>query len=303
MSAVNDKLRSVTVMQVFMGLVRTMRPRQWTKNAVIFAGLVFDAQLFKFDSLARVALAFFLWCLVAGSIYIINDLIDIDKDRQHVRKKYRPLPSGQLPVPVAVVAGIVIPLVSLAGALLYSPPLALVLVIYIMLHTAYSFWLKNAVIIDVFAIAAGFMLRVVSGVVVIEVARFSPWLYVTTGFLALFLAVGKRRQELLLLADKAPDVRTIYKEYTLPLLDEMLRIVLIGSLLAYTLYTFEENPAGPAMLLTVPFVLYGVMRYLYLMYVQGKGGAPDEVVLEDLPLLVDIVLWGLCVLAILYLRG
>ncbi len=289
-------------MRVLIALLKTMRPRQWTKNAVVFAGLVFDGQLFVVDSLARIGLTFVLWCLIAGTIYIVNDLIDIEKDRQHYKKKHRPLPSGQLPKSVAWVAAVVIPVAAIGVTLLVCPALAAVLLGYIGLHLMYSLWLKNTVIIDVFAIAAGFMLRVISGVVVIEVARFSPWLYVTTGLLALFLAVAKRRQELINLADKAQDVRVTYKQYTLPLLDEMLRLVLTGTVLAYTLYTFEANPELPTMLLTIPFVLYGVMRYMYLMHVEGKGGAPDEVLLEDLPLLIDIVLWGICVLAVLYLK-
>ena len=289
------------VLQVFVALLRTMRPRQWTKNAVVFAGIVFDGQLLVLGSLIRVGRAFVLLCLAAGTIYIINDLVDIEKDRQHPKKRNRPLASGELPVPVAIAAAILLPIVALGTALILSPPFALVLLLYILLHIAYSFWLKNVVIVDVFTIAAGFMLRVVAGVVVIEVARFSPWLYVCTGFLALFLAVGKRRQELLLMAEKAENVRPIYKAYTPDLLDEMLRLVMTGSVLSYALYTFEANPERPAMLLTIPFVLYGIMRYLYLIHVEGKGSAPDEVLLEDAPLLGAILLWGVSVLVALYL--
>ncbi len=292
---------SGTVLRVLLALVRTMRPRQWTKNVLVFAGLVFDGQLLALDSLLRVSLAFVLLCLSAGAIYIVNDLADIEKDRQHPRKKNRPLASGQLPLPVAVGAAVILPILSLGVALLYSLPLALVLLGYMALHIAYSFWLKHMVIIDVFAIAAGFMLRVIAGVVVIQVARFSPWLYVCTAFLALFLAVGKRRQELLLLNENAQNVRPTYRLYSLPLLDDMLRLVTTGSVLAYTLYTFAAHPERPTMLLTIPFVLYGIMRYLYLIHVEGKGSAPDEVLLDDAPLLGAIVLWGLAVLAVLYL--
>ena len=202
---------------------------------------------------------------------------------------------------MGIAAAIVIPLVTLGVALAYSPALAAVLLGYLVLQIAYSFYLKQIVIIDVFAISAGFMLRVIAGVVVINVARFSPWLYLCAGFLSLFLAVGKRRQELIMLADKAEDVRGTFRQYTLPLLDDMLRLVTTGSVLSYALYTFEANPARPAFLLTIPFVVYGVMRYLYLMHVEGKGGAPDEVLLEDPPLLIGIVLWGLSVLGLLYL--
>jgi 4-hydroxybenzoate polyprenyltransferase len=292
---------SGAIWRIPLALLRTMRPKQWTKNGAVFAGLVFDAQLFVVASLARVLLAFFLFCMIAGTVYIINDLIDIEKDRQHPRKRNRPLPSGQLPVRVAIVAAVVLPLASLAVAVAVSPALALTLLVYLLLQLAYSFWLKNIVIIDVLTIAAGFLLRVIAGVVVIEVARFSPWLYVVTGFLALFLAVGKRRQELITLAEQAGDVRPVFHRYSLPLLDDMLRLVTTGTLLAYTLYTFEANPDRHAMLLTIPLVLYGVMRYLYLMHVEEKGSAPDEVLLEDMPLLGAVILWGILAVVILYI--
>jgi len=282
-------------------LLRTMRPKQWTKNVFVFAGLVFDAQLLHVEPLFRVCIAFLLLCLMSGSVYIINDLVDIEKDRAHPKKRNRPLASGALPVSMGIVAAIVLPIVTLGLAYTLSPALALVLLAYLVLQVAYSLYLKSVVIVDVFAISAGFMLRVVAGVVVITVARFSPWLYVCMGFLSLFLAVGKRRQELILLDSKAAEVRETYRKYNQPLLDDMLRLATTGSVLAYALYTFEANPERPAMLITIPFVVYAVMRYLYLMHVEGKGGAPDEVLLEDWPFLVSIVLWGLTVLGILYL--
>ncbi len=194
-------------------------------------------------------------------------------------------------------------MIAVGVALSYSLPLALVLISYLALHIAYSFYFKNIVLIDVFAIAAGFVLRVVAGVVVITVTNFSPWLYVCAGALSLFLAVGKRRQELLLLAGNAANVRATFKHYNLPLLDDMLRMVTTSSVLAYTLYTFEAktNLAPNAMLLTVPFVVYGIFRYLYLIHVQGEGGAPDELLFKDKPLFVAIVLWVLSVIAVLYI--
>ncbi len=290
-----------SMLQIPVALLRTMRPKQWTKNAVVFVALIFDAQLFVVDSLMRVSVAFLLFCLIAGNVYVINDLIDIEKDRQHPKKSLRPLPSGQLPVSVAIVAAVVMPVVALAVALSFSVPLALTLFGYLVLQVAYSFVLKNMVIIDVVALAAGFLLRVVAGVVVIHVARFSPWLYAVTGFMALFLGVGKRRQELIMLADKAEAARPIYKSYSLPLLDDLLRLVTTSTVLTYALYTFEANPDRPAMMLTIPLAVYGIMRYLYLMHIEGKGGAPDEVLLEDFPLLMAIFVWGILVVAILYL--
>ncbi len=284
------------------GLIRTMRPRQWSKNGFIFAAIMFDRQLTQLVPLLRVTVGFVLLCMAASAIYLINDVVDIERDRLHPKKRFRAIPSGQLPIRVAIVAAIVLPILSIGGALLYSLPLALVLLAYFVLHVAYSFYLKNVVLVDVFALGAGFVLRVLAGVVVITVSNFSPWLYVCAGALSLFLAIGKRRQELILLAGQAADVRVTYKEYNLALLDEMLRVVTTGSVIGYTLYTFEATTslAPNAMLLTVPFVVYGIFRYLYLIHVKGEGGAPDELLFKDKSLLLDVVLWIFSVIVLIY---
>jgi 4-hydroxybenzoate polyprenyltransferase len=199
----------------------------------------------------------------------------------------------------------VLPVVVLGASFVFDPAFALVLASYFILQVAYSFGLKRVVILDVMTVMLGFVLRVVAGVVVIEVAQFSPWLYASTALLALFLVVGKRRQELLQLAEQAGSTRVTLRHYNLPLLDDMLRMVMTGTLITYLLYTIEApSPllAGTNLaLLTVPFVLYGVLRYLYLMHVKGDGSAPDEVLLKDRPLQVAILLWGVTFLAILYL--
>lgn len=292
-------------MRPFIGLLKTMRPRQWTKNAIVFAGLVFDGQLFQVESLLRVVLAFILLCPISSSVYIINDLVDIESDRQHPKKKFRPLAAGKLPIPLAIAVAVVLPLLCLIAALSFSVPFALVLGGYLILQLAYSFVLKHIVIVDVLAVAAGFILRVAAGVVVIQVAQFSPWLYAITALLALFLIIGKRRQELLLLAEQAGSVRVTLRSYNLALLDDMLRMVMTGTLIGYLLYTIEE-PSEMLQttnlgLLTVPFVVYGVFRYLYLMHVKGDGSAPDEVLLKDRPIQIAILLWGLTFIAILYI--
>lgn len=294
-------------MQSILGLIKTMRPRQWTKNVIIFAGLVFDGQAFIPDSLLRVTAAFALLCLISGSVYIVNDLVDVESDRQHPTKRRRPIASGQVPLNVAQLAAVVFPVLILIAAFLFSPPFAVVLLAYLALQLLYSFVLKRIVILDVLAVMMGFVLRVLAGVVVIQVAQFSPWLYASTALLALFLIITKRRQELLQLAEQAGSLRVTLRHYNLPLLDDMLRMVMTGTLITYLLYTIEAPSkllAGSNLaLLTVPFVLYGMFRYLYLMHVKGEGSAPDEVLLKDRPLQAAIALWGITFVAILYLPG
>lgn len=292
-------------MNAFKGLIRAMRPKQWTKNVLIYAGLVFDGQLFVPNALLKVTISFVLLCFVASSIYLINDIIDIDRDRKHPTKRHRPLPSGQLSVSIALTAAITLSFFAMLAALAYSPQFTVVLLAYFVIHVLYSFWLKHIIIVDIMTITAGFVLRVAAGVVVVQVQNFSPWLYACTALLALFLAIGKRRQELLLLEQRAQSVRSTYRDYSLPLLDDMLRMVTTSTFLAYLLYTIEAPTIKVAdtnlALVTVPFVLYALFRYLYLIHVRGEGGAPDEVLLRDYPLLASILLWGLTFLAILYL--
>ncbi len=294
-------------MQPIVGLIKTMRPRQWTKNVIVYAGLVFDGQAFNPESFLRVTAAFLLLCLISGSVYIINDLSDLESDRQHPTKRKRPLASGKVPLGLARAAAVIIPIGAFVLAALFSPPFAIVAFTYFLLQLLYSFWLKRVVILDVLTVMMGFVLRVLAGVVVIQVAQFSPWLYASTALLALFLIVGKRRQELLQLAEQAGSLRVTLRHYNLPLLDDMLRMVMTGTLITYLLYTIEAPSillAGTNLaLLTVPFVLYGVFRYLYLIHVKGEGSAPDEVLFKDRPLQIAIGLWGVTFLAILYLPG
>lgn len=207
MSSVSVSAFGSNALQALIGLVRTMRVKQWTKNVLIYAGLVFDGQLFVFDPFVRATISFILLCLTASTIYIINDLVDLESDRQHPRKKFRALPSGQLPVRLALFAAVIIPSFSLIAASLLSPQFAIILIVYFLLHVLYSFVLKNVVIIDILTVTAGFVLRVAAGVAVVQVENFSPWLYACTALLALFLVIGKRRQELVMLADNAQNVR------------------------------------------------------------------------------------------------
>ena len=298
-----DRSTGRTPVSVARALLETMRPRQWAKNMFVFAGIVFDQQLLVWPSLLRVLVAFVLLCLTASSIYLINDLVDIEKDRQHPTKRNRPIPSGRLPLSVAWIAALVLPVFSLGVAFYVSRGLAVVLVLYLVIHILYSFYLKNIVLVDIFAISAGFVLRVIAGVAVIQVQAFSPWLYMCMGLLSLFLAIGKRRQEYLQLGEDAAKIRPSFAHYNIKLLDDMLRLVITATAIAYTLYATESETvlvSQPLMLLTVPFVYYALFRYLYVIHVKGDGGDPTDVLYTDRPLQVSIVLWGAMVVAFLY---
>ena len=288
---------------MFTGLLKTMRPKQWTKNIVIFAALVFDEKLFVPELLAKTVAAFVLFCLISSAVYLINDLVDIEKDRQHPAKRHRPLASGQLKPSVALVAAVLIPLICLPLSFALTPFFGLVALTYLAVMIAYSFVLKNIVIIDVLTIAAGFVLRVAAGAIVVEVERFSPWLYVCMTLLALFQGFGKRRHELVLLEGNANEHRPSLNEYNLQLLDEMIAVVTSATVVAYSLYTFSAPnlPANHAMMLTIPFVLYCIFRYLYLMHFKKEGGSPEEILLKDKPLIIAFGLWSLAVIVIMYL--
>jgi len=289
---------------MLVGLVKTMRPKQWLKNAFVFGPLVFDVKLFHWRYLAATVAGFVLLCAVSGAVYIINDLADMEKDRQHPRKRFRPIASGELGTGPAAGAAAGLLLVSLPLGFLLDPVFGAVLAVYLAIQFAYTFWLKHVVIVDVMVIAAGFVLRVAAGVPLVAAEqRFSPWLYICMTLLALLIGFGKRRHELVLLKENANLHRVSLQEYNLALLDQVITVVTASTLLAYSLYTFSAPnlPENHAMMLTIPFVMYGMFRYLYLIHVRGMGGAPEEIVLTDRPLQVTILLWGLSAIAVLYL--
>jgi 4-hydroxybenzoate polyprenyltransferase len=287
---------------VFTGLIKTMRPKQWVKNVFIFAPLTFDVKLFNLYYLAKTLAGFVLLCLISGAVYIVNDLADIKQDRQHPEKRKRPLPSGQLSIHVALAAAVVMPLIGLPLGFLLDPIFGGILTGYLLIQLAYSFWLKNIVIVDVMLVASGFILRVAAGVPLVKAERFSPWLYICMMLLALLIGFGKRRHELVLLKENANMHRQSLQDYNLPLLDHIISIVTASTLLAYALYTFSAPnlPPNHTMMLTLPFVLYGIFRYLYLIHVKGMGGAPEEIALSDRPLQATVVLWGLSVIIVMY---
>jgi 4-hydroxybenzoate polyprenyltransferase len=283
-------------------LIKTMRPRQWSKNVFIFAALVFDKQLFILDSFLHTLEGFALFCLISSCVYIFNDLADVEADRQHPEKKNRPIAAGKLPVAAALTAGILLVVITLSLSFYLATAFGVVLLVYFLLNLAYSKWLKHIPIIDVFVLAACFVLRVHAGVTLIHVEQFSPWLYVAMTLLSLFLGFGKRRAELALLADGAGSHRKVLDGYTLPLLDQYIMIVSATTIIVYSLYTFSAPnvPANDSMMLTIPFVIYALFRYLHLIHVKQAGGSPEEILLSDRPFQITMILWAAVVLTVFY---
>lgn len=297
-------------------LLRAMRPKDWLKNVFVFAALVFSErrEWLQLDRVLLVVATFVLFSMVASSIYLINDLVDIEKDRAHPKKRNRPLASGRLSPRLAAVAaallvGLALPLafaVDLAALTPGSHPDAdfgIALLAYALVPgLAYSFYLKHVVIVDIFTIAAGFVLRAVAGAMVLDIT-ITPWLVICMGLLALFLGVSKRRAELVLLQEGAAGHRRILDEYSLPLLDQMTSIIIAATIVAYTLFTSTAptlpHEPFPVMMVTVPLVVYAIFRYLYLMHRHAGGGSAADLVLRDVPLAASIVLWGVTALVIL----
>lgn len=291
-------------MRILRALIKTMRPRQWTKNVVLLAGVIFDRQLSISHPMPfiRSLAGLLLFSLISSAVYIINDIVDVEADRQHPIKRTRPIASGKLPISTAIAAAVVLLLFSFPLAYFLAPAFALICLVYFLMNLAYTNWLKHIPVLDVLILAAGFVLRVGAGVTVIQVQRFSPWLYVVTTLLALYLGFGKRRAELALLADGANSHRKVLSGYTIPLLDQFITIVSSTTIIAYSLYTFSAPnlPTNHVMMLTIPFALYGIFRYLYLIQVKQSGGAPEELLLTDRPLQASILLWGLSIFLIFY---
>lgn len=284
-------------------LIKAMRLRQWTKNGFVFFALIFDKQLFSPEPFLRTLLGFFLFCLISSAVYLLNDIADMGADRLHPQKKLRPLASGELPIGVAQGAAFILTLASLFLGYLLEPVFAGILALYFVINLLYSRWLKHVPILDVLIISSGFVLRVAAGVALITVERFSPWLYMLTILFSLYIGLGKRRAEMNLLADDASAHRKVLDGYTIPLLDQYITIVSGMTIVAYSLYTFSAPnlPENHSMMLTIPFVVYGIFRYLQLIQTGHEAGAPDEVALKDRPLQATVLLWGLAVIAVFYL--
>jgi len=284
-------------------LLKTMRLRQWTKNGFVFFALVFDKQLFLREPFVKTLEGFFLFCLISSSVYLFNDITDIEADRSHPEKKHRPLASGKLPVNVALITAFVLALTSFVLGYLLEPFFAGIVALYFFINLLYSRWLKHVPILDVLIISSGFVFRVAAGVMLITVERFSPWLYMLTILFSLYIGFGKRRAEMNLLAQSAASHRKVLDGYSIPLLDQYITIVSGMTIIAYSFYTFSAPnlPENHTMMLTIPFVVYGIFRYLQLIQTGNAAGAPDEVALKDRPLQVTVLLWGLAVIAVFYL--
>ena len=289
-------------MRIALGILRSLRPRQWAKNLFVFAGLIFSQNLLSPLVWPAVA-AFLIFCGLSGAIYLLNDVADADKDRLHPEKRRRPVASGALPRGVALVAGVIIIAVSLALAFRLSWQFGGVAAVYAVLLTAYSAWLKRLVIVDVLTVAVGFVLRAIGGAVAIGV-DISGWLLICTVLVALFLALGKRRHEYLTLHGDAAAHRPILAEYSEGFLDQMIAVVTASTVTAYALYTMSPETVAKfhsrLLPLTLPFVLYGVFRYLYLLYRRQLGGNPSDLFLSDRALLVNTMLWMVSLVVIIY---
>jgi 4-hydroxybenzoate polyprenyltransferase len=285
-----------------LNLLISLRPGQWTKNLLVFAGLIFSRRLFDPTSVVAATEAFVIFCALSGVVYLINDVADRETDREHPLKRTRPIAAGALSVGVARVAAAVIGLAALGAAFAIGLTFGIIAAAYLALQVFYSITLKHIVIMDVLVVAIGFVLRAAAGAVVVAV-DFSHWLFVCTILLALFIALAKRRHELVLLADVATSHRKILGEYSPYLLDQMIAVVTASTLIAYIFYTISPETTqkfGPWLGLTIPFPLYGIFRYLYLVHRRDGGGSPADLLLNDRPLLSCVTLWIVAIVLIIY---
>jgi 4-hydroxybenzoate polyprenyltransferase len=286
-------------------IIATMRPRQWTKNLLVFAAILFAGKASDPRALGQVSLAFVAFCILSAAVYLLNDALDAETDAHHPDKRNRPVAAGRIPVHEAILLAVLCALLGLAVAHFVTPNFGFLItaVLYLALTTAYTIWLKHIVILDVLAVALGYVLRAVAGAEAISVA-ISPWLIICTLLLTLFISLAKRRSELILLENGGIEHRRILQHYSLQLLDQMIAVVTASTLVTYCLYTVDDRTIQVVgtqnLVYTIPFVIYGIFRYLYLMHEKKLGGQPDQLVLTDVPLLLTILLYTATVAAILY---
>jgi 4-hydroxybenzoate polyprenyltransferase len=284
-------------------VVITLRPQQWIKNLILFAPLIFSERLFDLNALWIVTTGFIFFSLGASGIYAMNDLADADNDRKHPVKSQRPIASGILPRSLAAAISIFLMLLSIVGGFLVRQNFGVLLLAYILLNIAYSFGLKRMVILDVMTVAIGFVLRVLAGAIIVDVPA-SEWLIICTLLLSLFLGFSKRRHELGLLDDKASDHRNVLGQYSAGFLDQMIAIVTAATVMSYALYTISTETVQKFgtnhLYYTIPFVLYGIFRYLYLVHKRDEGGNPTQTILTDGPLIADVMAWIIVSILIIY---
>ncbi|WP_145045887.1 MULTISPECIES: decaprenyl-phosphate phosphoribosyltransferase [Paenibacillus] len=278
------------------GLLRLLRPKQWTKNALLFAALLFSFEEIRTETVLTTILGFILFSLVAGCVYILNDYVDRERDQQHPVKKFRPLASGQVNPTHALLFGALLLIGSVGTAFVVNPIFGVLCIVYFILNVSYSFVLKHLVILDMMTIAAGFVLRAIAGGVLIHVP-FTPWFLICTLLLSLFLAIGKRRNELTLLEGNTGSHRKVLDNYSITLLDQFNTIVTTATIISYSLFTFTSDRTIHLMW-TIPLVIYGMFRYLYLIHMKNQGGSPDRVLFEDKPILITVILYVISVICI-----
>ncbi|MGR6544883.1 decaprenyl-phosphate phosphoribosyltransferase [Paenibacillus tundrae] len=278
------------------GLLRLLRPKQWTKNGLLFAALLFSFEEIHTETVLTTILGFILFSLVAGCVYILNDYVDRERDQQHPVKKFRPLASGQVNPTHALLFGALLLIGSVGTAFVVNPIFGVLCIVYFILNVSYSFVLKHLVILDMMTIAAGFVLRAIAGGVLIHVP-FTPWFLICTLLLSLFLAIGKRRNELTLLEGNTGSHRKVLDNYSITLLDQFNTIVTTATIISYSLFTFTSDRTIHLMW-TIPLVIYGMFRYLYLIHMKNQGGSPDRVLFEDKPILITVILYVISVICI-----
>jgi 4-hydroxybenzoate polyprenyltransferase len=284
-------------------LFKTMRPKQWAKNVFLLAAIVFDRKLTNGEAMLHIFLGVITFSLVASVVYIINDITDVEADRQHPTKRNRPIAAGKMSIPAAWTFAAILLLISFPVAYWLSPTFAFITLLYLIFNLIYSKWIKHVVLLDIIVLASFYVIRVAAGVALINVERFSPWIYIFTTFLALLMGTGKRRAELSEIADGPNAQRRVLDGYTLSFLDQLITLASGMTIITYSLYTFSAPnlPENHAMMLTIPFLMYGIFRYQYMLQVKGTGSAPEELVLSDRPLQIAVALWGLAVLVVFYI--
>lgn len=279
------------------GIIKILRLKQWIKNGFVFAALIFSGKFIQIDLFKKNIYAFILFCLTSSAVYVLNDIVDLEKDKLHPDKKKRPLPSGMISKKIAIILDVVLVIIVVACSY-RNIKVFTILISYLIMNILYSFKLKNVVIIDVVIITLGFVMRVEAGSFATGV-EISPWLLLCTMLLSLFLAINKRKSELITLEGKSGKHRKILEEYSIEFLDSMLTLVTPSILIAYCLYTFNSVQSRN-MMFTIPFVLYGLFRYQYLMLKKNIGGKPEDIFTKDMPFLINIVLWMISIFTIIY---